>query len=277
MMFVLFNIDNNINKVTLKKRYFQENKYLLEICISEKYLDKRLLVKKSFIKNIQDKVIDKKIKKEILKALENVDTKWYYTLSNEIIECDNYRKYLENLCNSMLGYKYVVQNEMVTNTIKHIKKYADNNNLNLRNLKTLVIYKEEDINFSFIKNLISEIKTVNVYKNNVSKYEEKQIAKINKEEGTSVEIIKNGKKSFLDYNVLCFIDGLKLDFPRFRINKKAQVLDIDTEDIFNSNIVFLDNLMSKNTNEGNETIQNLIESYGKCVVATYINKVKSTY
>lgn len=278
MMFVLFNVKDNIDKVKCEKRYFEENKYLVEVCISKDYLNKRLKEKKNFFKTIKDIHIDKRIKKEILKALENVDTKWYYTLSCEILECDNYRKYLENLCNSMLGYKYIVSSQMQQNAIKHIKQNANKNNLKLTNLKMLLVYNREDINFDFVKKLISEIKTVNIYKTNISKYAEKQIAKINSEEGTSIEIIKKDKKSFQEYDVVYFVDAKKQDYPRFRINKKAQVIDIDTEDIFNSNIVVLnDYLNDENNLKCISVVQNLIESYGKYVIGAYINKVKSTY
>lgn len=271
MKFVLFNVKDNIDKVKIEKHNIDEDKYLVEINLSKKLLDKRLDNKKGFLKNLKNEYIDKKLHKEILKAIDNIDTKWYYALSMEISKNIDYTKYVEILSNSILGYKYIVSDEMVVNAIKHIKKHE----VELKNTKVLLVYKEERINLTLIQNLISEIKTVNIYAENASKYFQKQIARINKTEGTTIEIIKGGKKAFTEYNVVYFVDAIKQDYPRFRINKKALVIDKEYEDEFNSNIVFLDSFMK--TYKDTKKIEELINNYGKCIIATYINKVKSAY
>lgn len=277
MKFILFNISDNIKKIKKESYKIDDKCYINEVNIPCNELKKRLKKEDNFIKKIRDNIFDKSLKKCIYKSLDKSDGKWYFSLSNAIKSNESYLKYVELICSNMLGYKYITSSEMVTNSLKYIKNHFAKNNLDMKNGKVLLVYKKENINFTLINNLISEIKTVNIYIKNTSSYIQKQINKINQQEGCTIEIIKQSKKAFTDYDAIYFVDCLRCEFTRFRFNKKALILDysIEDEDIYNTNIVFLEDYIKNIKND--EVFQKLIESYGKLVIATYIKKVKSSY
>lgn len=277
MKFILFNVSNSIKNCKIERYEFDNDCYINEVNIPYSKLEKRLNKQDGFVKKIKENIFDKCLKKCILKALDKSDSKWYYSQSSSIKSNANYLKYIELICSNMLGYKYVTNSEMITNSFEYIKNHFLKNELNIKNGKVLLVYKKENINFTLLNNLISNIKTVNIYMKNPSSYIQNQINKINQQVGSTIEIIKGSKKAFTDYDVIYFVDCLRCDFSRFRFNKKALILDysIEDEDIYNTNIVFLNNYINDVKNK--EIIQKLIESYGKLVIATYIKKVKSSY
>lgn len=272
MKFILFNI-NDTNKNVINKIWFDETSYINEVSFSKDILESMVKDQKGFMTKIKYKLKDKFIEKVILNALGNHDKKWHYILSKNMPE----NKYLCNKAESLLGYKVTYAHEMDNNIFKYIDEYLIvNNSLKKHELKVLlVVTSNKDLNFTLLNNLIREYKCVNIYLNEKpSSYILKRIKEINKEEGTTIEIVKKERKAFTEYNVIYFADDKKANYPRFRFNKNALVMDIELayEDKFNSNITFINEYISRK-DVLSENVVNLMNTYNGLQLAGVVRKI----
>lgn len=272
MKFILFNI-NDTNKNIVNKIYLDSNHYINEISLSKTKLEEIQKESPNFLQRIKNKYLDKDINKKIVKALDRYNKKWYYVFSNQIKN----NKYIMNKVEAFLGYKLNYTNELDTNIFKYVDEYlSKNNSLKKHELKVLLVATSNNsLNFTLLNNLIKEYKSVNIYlKEKPSAYILKRIKQINKAEGTTIEILKKERKQFAEYKVIYFIDDIKENYPRFRLNKDALVIDINlsASDKFNSNVIFMNEFMLEDSTNKNN-IQELLKTYNSLELARVIRKI----
>ncbi len=271
MKFILFNI-NDTNKNEVKKIELDETHYINEVSLSKGCLDLLSQQPKGIIAKLKYSIKDKNIEKKILKALESYDKKWYFILSKTMQS----NKYLANKIESLLGYKLTPVNELNYNIFKYIDEYLEENkNLKKHGLKMLLVANtNKNLNFKLLENLINEYKSVNIYLNEKpSAYTLKKIKGINKNEGTTIEIVKKERKVVAEYNVVYFIDDAKGNYPRLRIDKNALIIDVDNiyNDKFNSSIIFMKDYMINNKYKSN--IDTLIKEYELLELSGIVRKI----
>lgn len=272
MKFILFDI-NDTSKNTITKIQLDNNRYIQEVSFSKEKLVELDKNDKSFFAKVKRNIYDRDMQKKIIKALEHHGEKWYYIPSNKLL----FNKHIFNKAESLLGHKLVTISELDTNIFKYVEEQLKNNNrLKKHELKVLLVVKEnKSLNFTLLNNLIKEYKSVNIYLNeNPTSYTLKKIKQINKEEGTTIDIIKKERKVFGEYNVVYFVDDVKANYPRFRLDKRTLVLDMETarKDIFNTNLTFLDEYAKQNE-VFKDNIQMLLEKYDNLELATIIREI----
>ena len=273
MKFILFDVQD-ISRANINKIELNDSCCVNEVTFSKSLLDTMNNEPKHFWEKIKYKFYDKKIERIIFKALENYDKKWYYILSKDMMVGN---KYLTNKFEQLLGYKLSNTSEMNSNIFKHIDEYVKKNKkMKLHELKVLlVVTNSKNLNITLLSNLIKGYKSVNIYlKEKPSEYILKRIKQINQNEGTTIEIIKKERKSFIDYNIIYFIDDYRENYPRFRFDNNAKVIDLQEakQDKYNSNIIYLNTFL--NNQETNvENIHNLKTKYNYIELAVVINKI----
>lgn len=272
MKFILFSI-NDTNKNIINKIQLDDNYYINEVSLSKDLLENMEKEPKGFIQKIKYNLRDKNIQSKILKALGVWDKKWYYILSNNISSS----KYLANKTQELLGYKVTSTNELDANIFKYIDEYLEKDtSLKKHELKVLLVVNDnKNLNLTLVENLIKEYKSVNIYlKEKPSSYILKRIKQINKTEGTTIDIIKKERKVFTEYNVIYFVDDVKENYPRFRLDKNSLILDIglSEKDKFNSNIIFMNDYVSSD-NIYKENIFNILKAYNNLELAIAIRKI----
>lgn len=272
MKFILFNVNDTKNNV-INKIELSKDCYINEVSLSKTRLEERVCENPKFIQRIKNSFLDRDIHKKILKALEGYNKKWYYILSKDICNV----KYITCKTEELLGYKTSSTSELDTNIFKYVDEYVkENNSLKKHELKALLVAStNKNLNFTLINNLIKEYKNVNIYlKEKPSTYTLKQIKQINKNEGTTIEVVKKERKVFTEYNIIYFVDDVRENFPRFRLNKDALVLDVGLcmKDKFNSNLMFINEYM---TNEGTikDNINELLKKYNSLELASIVRKI----
>ena len=275
MKFILFNLNDTKKHIT-NKIQIENNNYLTEISISKYKLNQLEEKNTKGFKRIKCKLLDLELERVIFKALSAHDKKWYYVLSKDLINS----KYLKNKTQSMLGYKQNIENELDANIFKYIDEYVSSNkSIKKHEIKVMLVSNtNEDINFTLITNLIKNYKTVNLYIKEIpSAYTMKRIKQINKKEGTTIDILKKERKSFVEYNVVYFVDDVKENYPRFRYNKEALIIDqsLKYRDKFNSNIEFIEEYILNN-NVNKDSIMCLTAQYEKIEIANVISKIINT-
>lgn len=273
MKFILFNAQDT-NKTVINKIQLADNHYINETTFPKSMLNLLASEPKGILEKIKYMFLDSKIEKTILKSLEKHDKKWYYILSKNIL---NENKYLLNKFEQMLGYKLPSVNEMDNNIFKYIDDYIkDNEKLRAHELKVLlVITNITNLNINLLVNLIKEYKCVNLYlKEQPTEYLLKRIKQINKDEGTTIEILKKERKSLNEFNIIYFIDDFKQNYPRLRINKNTKVIDLETvqNDVYNSNIMYLNELMNKQ-NTDVDNIEKVKANYNYLELSQVIKKI----
>lgn len=268
MKFILFKL-NDTNKTIINDL---QTGNIKEITLSKKMLNERLNRKPKGISKLKNAFYDNSLRKKILKALKPYDKKWYYLLSKEFNF--NESNYLVTKAQELLGYKFNVVGEMDKNIVKYIDEYVASRSVKKHEIRCLVICSNlSNLSFDVIKRLIKEYKTVNIYLNEKpTNYIIKQINKINKEEGTTIELVKKEKKQLTEFNVVYFVDDVKESYPRLRLNKKALIIDLNVEDKFNSNIMFLKGYITENNIES-EKIRKYIDEYGLLEFASIVKKI----
>ncbi len=273
MKFILFDVQD-VNKANVSKIALNANYYVNELTFSKRVLDTMNNEPKNILEKIKYKVYDKKIERIILNALENYNKKWYYILSKDMVVNN---KYLTNKFEQLLGYKLPIANEMASNIYKHIDEYVNKNKqMKLHELKVLlVVTNSKNLNITLLSNLIKEYKDVNIYlKERPSEYILKRIRQINQNEGTTIEILKKERKSFVEYDVIYFVDDFRENYPRFRLNKNVKIIDLEEikRDKYNSNIIYLNEFINKQ-DVNIENIQNLRTKYNYLELAQMVNKI----
>lgn len=272
MKFILLDVSDE-QKNVVKKIAINDKHFVNQLVLSKNILRYMNTEPKGLIQKIKYSFRDKYVEKKVLKALDGYDKKWSYIVSKDF----EYDKYLYNKLQNLLGMKLVAASEMDSNIFKYIEEYLENNSkVKKHELKTLVVSNlSKNINFTLIENLLKEHKMVNIYlKEKPSGYVLNKIKQINKAYGTMVEVIKKERKALTEYNVVYFVDDIKENSQRLRLNKTALVLDKNDliNDKYNSSIVFLEEfLLKENTLEDN--IQHLIQKYNKLELATVIRKI----
>ncbi|MBQ8042974.1 MAG: hypothetical protein IJ272_02340 [Clostridia bacterium] len=272
MKFILFNV-NDTNKNILNKIQLDNINYINEVSLSKKILDKMEKEPKGVIQKLKYAFKDKNIERKILKALGPYDKKWYYILANSMLN----NKYLTNKAQHLLGYKLASTNELDANIFKYVDEYlGENDTLKKHELKVLVVANSnKNLNITLLENLIKEYKSVNVYlKDKPSSYIVKRIKQINKNEGTTIDILKKERKVFKEYNVIYFVDDVKENYPRFRLDKNSLVIDISLSEVdkFNSNIIFLNEYIIKEQIY-KENIDKFLKEYNNLQFAGVVRKI----
>ena len=274
MKFLLFSIED-IKKFKVHDYFVKlpiEYK-IREIIIPRSIINKLKTNEGNFFQRLAKRNVYKKLKNIVIDNLEKYNLKWYYLFSNDI--CKEDRNILKIKFQEILGYGLDVNYELDDNLVKYIEEYIKDRNVKISDLKTLIVAnKNTDLNLNLIKNLIGDYKCVNIFlKEKPTNYIEKQIKNINKDYGSTIEIIKQDKKALKEYNVIYFEKCNKKDFPRFRLDKSSLILDNEDEknDKFNSMLVFLKEQTIDNTSM--ELIDKLTKKYGRLEVATTIYKL----
>lgn len=271
MEFILFNVEDSLKKTKIIKHEISEKCYINEIVLSG--LKQWLENKPGCINKIKMNLLEKRLKKDVKKALNGNLTKWYYALNNNIVKDEKMTKYLKIELQKILGYEFVESDEMKQNLTKYIDEHVNKISIKDEQVKMLMVYKKEkDIDISLIDSLIKKYKTVNIYLlEKPTEYILNRISNINIQNGTTIEIIKQGKKAFLEYDVIYFVNGLKSEFPRLRFNKKALIIDNITasKDKYNSNVIYIKNNEKLNLNN----IYRLQQNYGDLKLAQIVKKI----
>ena len=274
MKFILFDISDN-KKNIVRDLYINDSKKtkIREIVFSRNFLKKLTYDKKGIFKRFKFNYLNKKFIKIIKKGLENNKFKWYYFLSTNFNNEE--KKFLKIKLQSLLGYEYIIESEMNKNLEKYIDDYSKANNKKENEIKILLVYNQNrNINLLLIKSLIEKYKFVSIYlKEKPSNYILKQINNINNSYGSTIDFVKNEKKSLKEFDIVYFVNLRRDDFSKFRLNKKTLVIDEKTEldDRYNSNIIYLDDFLKANTEQ--ETTQNLIKKYGKLEASNIIKNL----
>ena len=274
MKFILFDISDNKQHI-VRDLYINDSKKtkIREIVFSRNFLKKLTYDKKGIFKRFKFNYLNKKFIKIIKKGLENNKFKWYYFLSTNFNNEE--KKFLKIKLQSLLGYEYIIESEMNKNLEKYIDDYSKANNKKENEIKILLVYNQNrNINLLLIKSLIEKYKFVSIYlKEKPSNYILKQINNINNSYGSTIDFVKNEKKSLKEFDIVYFVNLRRDDFSKFRLNKKTLVIDEKTEldDRYNSNIIYLDDFLKANTEQ--ETTQNLIKKYGKLEASNIIKNL----
>lgn len=277
MKFLLINLDSIDKNYIVKKHNIDGTKNLTEFVFNNKKIINLENNKKSFFGNLKYRWYINKISSTIYKLLDidkKSNEKWYYILSNNILNDAVAHKEIISILSSINGSKYTFVNEMEQNLPKYILEHARSEKINEHEIKLLLVYKNaKSINYSFIQKMIKKYRKVNIYiKEKPSDLILKQIDKINKENGSFIEIIKYNKKAFVEYNVVYFVQDLRTNYPRFRLDKNVLVIDeqISSSDKYNSNITFL-----KQIKVNIEEIEDLNKQYGILDIASVVRKIES--
>ena len=271
MKFLLFSVDN-IDKNRLDKIYIDGEHYINKVTLSSNTLTNLSQEPKNFLGKLKNILYSKRVDYIILKALEGYDKKWYYVFEKDM----GFSQYLTIKLEKLLGYKLLNANELDTNIFKYIEEYSKNNSLKKHELKVLlVVNNNKNLNFTTINNLIKEYKNVNIYlSEEPTNYILKRIKQINKEEGTTIDIVKKDRKVFNEYDVVYFLDDKKENYPRFRLNKRSLVMDIDLsyKDKYNTSNIFLNDYLLKDE-VCKENIEDILKQYNRLEVGKAIMKI----
>lgn len=273
MKFLLIDIQD-IKPIYGNKKYIIDEKHSIdELILGNKYI-KQISKKKTFLANRITKLYEVKLKRKINKVLnlnktnKDNDEKWYYILSNKVVENNALTKYVLELLNKLGGKKYLSVSEMNANIYKYIEEYKKNEH----EIKVLFVYKDNNsINFDVIEKAITKYKKVNIYLfEKATSTIINRIVKINNQEGTSIELVKYSKKAFLEYDVIYFVDDMRMNHPRMRIPKSSLIIDMqDTmSDKYNSNVIFYNKI-----NKMDEQLDKLIDKYGLISIASAVRKI----
>lgn len=283
MKFIFIKRANTQKSVDLVNVRVGKDTDILELSVNTKLLEKRLnkLTTKSLYKKVVYKLFaikfDNALKNMMKKACQN-DKDIYFVFPKAIKDDKGIIGYLLGLklSKDLKAYSYL--GEMKDNIYKYIEEYAKTNEKELHTLKCLIICKDaKELDFKILENMIKDYKIVNIYsKEETNSHFINKMTNINEKEGTTVDIIKKGRKSFLEYDICIFYDEERSQFPRLRFSNKALVVnltDIDN-DKYDSNILKLQKRLS--TGEINqEKLEGLYSSYGKGVVASIISNLST--
>ncbi len=270
MKFILFDISNEAKSV-INKIELNDSCSIDEVVISKKQLDMMAAIPNTLIKKIKYKLQDRQLEKIILQALSPYNKKWYYILSNNFQGA----KYLTDKAQSLLGYNLPMSNELNNNIFKYINEYIAVDNIKAHQVKVLIVANnEKNIDITMMGKLIGEYKQLDIYlKAKPSSYFSKRINDINIKEGTTIDILKNDKKAFAEYNVIYFVDDFRKNYPRFRLSKKSLIVDLSLVegDKFNSNLIFMNGYL-KNVCARKENIELLLTKYNAVQLATVVKE-----
>lgn len=275
MKFILFNMFDG-KKNEIKKIILDNNSYIYEVNLSKEKLLERLKRdnRKGVFNKIKKVFYDKSFIKLVIKALEVSKNKWGYIFSNNL-NIDEI-KFLENKIQSVLGYKIIVPSELTNNAIKYLDEFCNSKGLEKHSINALIVCSEnKNLNIFFVKKLIKECKTINIYlKEKPSSYILKQIKLINKEEGSAIDIINKEKKNLKEYDFIYFIDDEIKNYPRLRLKKDALILDnLDArKDKYNSNYIYLTDYLQRDDINKEEVLM-LKNRYDELELAATIRKV----
>jgi len=270
MKFILLNA-NDTNKNIIKTIQLDGNNYINELSFSRTQLELMERQPKGIIQNIKRIVKNRGVERQIFKALGGHNKKWHYILSNSLKP----NKYLRNKTQELLGVELTTEKELDINIFKHINEYLSYENaIKEHEIKVLLVAKNNDnINMELVEKLINNYKTVSIYVGEkTSNYLLKRIKKINTTEGTTIDILNKERKMFTEYNVVYFMDSLREEYPRFRLNKKALIIDLSSEDKFNSNIIYMDEYLKRN-DVNKHNVNELLKEYNKLQLARIIKKI----
>lgn len=279
MKFLLINLSDISKDYELNEYKIGDAHSLYEFVFNKEKIIKIASSKNNFITNIKKKLYISKINKAIYKVLDmnkHSLEKWNYVVSCDILNDVAVYKEVSSILNNLCGIKCILSSEMEENLPKYVLEHAKNEKVSEHEIKLLLVYKNiKDINYSYIEKLIKIYKKVNIYlKEKPTDYILNKIAMINKDNGSFIEIIKYNKKAFMEYNVIYFVQDLRINYPRLRLDKRALVIDNDVAecDKFNSNLTFLKQLKTK-TNIDINMIEKLNKQYGELDIAYAVRKV----
>lgn len=278
MKFLLINLESIDKNYIVKKHNIDDTKVVTEFVFNKEKLIRKENSKKSFFSNLRYKLYVNRISRAIYKTLDikkSANEKWYYILSNSILNNVAAHKEIISILDSINGAKYVLISEMEQNLPKYILEHAKSEKIDEHEIKLLIVYKNiKDINYSFVERLIKLYKKVNIYiKEKPTDNILNKIDKINKENGSYIEIIKYSKKAFVEYNVVYFVDDIRINYPRLRLDKNVLVVDeyISYSDKYNSNLAFL-----KQSKVNIKEIEDLNKQYGILDIASVIRKIETS-
>lgn len=262
MNILLIDINTNIGNKKLYSLKFEKkyNKtHIKYISIDKKVLDKVLNYCYNNYKNkLQNINKSNLFLNKIFKMCYNLKERKllkYLSKFNSMYDNDNVAILSKNILANKLYYKYVndifvksnipifiQENTIIRNDIKNIDEYILRKSIDIQKFKILWIIKSS-MNFDYDRliNYLSRYKFIDILnfeKNDINL--EKKIEFINKEYGTSIQLINT--KNIFEYDVYINFDIKEIDlFNKYIINRDNLYIDMKNSenDIFNQyNILY---------------------------------------
>ena len=179
--------------------------------------------KKYIIPKLNDKLV-KQLKKENIKNIV-IAKKDKYNI--EFI--NNLYSSNMNILNGRLLFKH-----LIPEIIEYLSKLLGNNKEDIE--ITILVNDYSHINLYYIVELISNIKRINIITNNISKFK-RFATKLYEEEAITVPVMNNKNKSLINKNIIINIDFTEEQLKKYKINRKAILINIENE-IINLNKSF---------------------------------------
>lgn len=281
MNYIFVNKINFEEKFKTLNRAIDETITIKEIYIGEENIKEILELRSSKskffkynINKIKVYIYERKLKKEIKNVILEGDN--YFVFSDSIKNDKTINKYMKDTFINLGITEYVYNGEFKNNIQKHIERYCTQNKKEANNIKCLVVVKDSsNIDIAILEDLLASYKTINIYSLiEAKKIDIDRINKLNLREGTTISIMSNTKKSYKEYDVAIYLDGLKSEFRKLRFNNLSLQIELENKEMddFDINNIKVKELLREN--KIIETVANrLFKNYGRNTVSSVIIKI----
>lgn len=268
---IKFNINNIGNE-----------EYILEIKISNKISSEILRYNNLNKENINKKesfvtkVFRRYYIKSFIKNLNKIIT--VNSLSNSFAIFSNninveVRKYLKDILNEFNINEYLCENTMQSNLWKYIEEYKEKNSFSDCDIiPAVLIENAKNLNFDMLEDMNLKYKEMSIFvRGRLEKSFINKINDINEEYGSCIEIIKKMPKDLKRFNVYIFVDKSKLEYIKYKFNKKACYIDFTNKENDRYNEKYLK--LKKDVKNGKyyiNKIKEMYELYGKVTVSSVL-------
>lgn len=268
---IKFNINNIGNE-----------EYILEIKISNKIsseilrynnLNKENINKKEsfvtkFLRRYHMKSFTKNLKKII--TLNSLSDSFAIFSNNINVEI---RKYLKDILNEFNINEYVCENTMQSNLWKYIEEYKGKNDFSDCDIiPAILIENTEYLDFDMLEDINLKYKEISILvQGRLEKSFVNKINDINEEYGSCIEIVKKMPKDLKRFNVYIFVDKSKLEYVKYKFNKKSCYVDFTNRENDRYNEKYLK--LKENIENGKyyiNKINEMYELYGKITVSNVL-------
>lgn len=268
---IKFNINNIGNE-----------EYILEIKISNKIsseilrynnLNKENINKKEsfvtkFFRKYHIKSFTKNLKKIIaVNSLSNSFAIFSNNINAEV------RKYLKDILNEFNINEYLCENTMQSNLWKYIEEYKEKNGFSDCDIiPAVLIENTKNLNFDMLEDMNLKYKEMSIFvRGRLEKSFVNKINDINEEYGSCIEIVKKMPKDLKRFNVYIFVDKSKLEYIKYKFNKKACYIDFTNKENDRYNEKYLK--LKEDVKNGKyyiNKINEMYELYGKVTVSSVL-------
>lgn len=171
--------------------------------------------KKYIIPKLNEKVIEKLKKDNIKNVVIAKKDKHNIEFINNIYSSNM------NILNGRILFKH-----LIPEIIEYLSKILETN---IEDIEITILVNDYcKINLYYINELISSIKRINIITNNIKKF--KAFAdKLYEEEAITVPVMNNRNKSLINKKVIINIDFTEEQLKKYKINRKAILINIENE------------------------------------------------